>query len=66
MDRPTRRHRSLRRKLEEVASRSRKSGAKQRRMRRWVADYEHLIAGADKSRAPDRRANKPAASDAEG
>jgi hypothetical protein len=51
MDRPTRRHKNLRRKLDEMESRSRKPGAKQRRMRRWATSYEHLIEGADKSAA---------------
>lgn len=47
MDRPTRRHQNLRRKLEQKKSRSRKSGAKQRRMSRWLSAYEHLVEGGE-------------------
>lgn len=58
MDRPTRRHKNLQRKLTETAARSRQTGAKQRRMKKWAADYEHLIEGGDKSAAPKKAAKK--------
>lgn len=63
MDRPTRRHQNLRRKLAEKEQRSRKTGAKQRRMRRFAANYEHLVEGADKIAAPKAAPKKAAAED---
>ena len=43
MHRPTRKHRNLTTKLERKAARSRRSGNKARRWKKWLANYESLV-----------------------